>query len=360
MAEDLDPLWKTLRLTEEEETPSKPRTMQKINHERRDKAGWSIAERIGRRLGKLLAMDESLEGGGWAAFLRLRVMVDLTKPLRRTIKLAGGEDKRERWGRLAYERLPTFCYRCGLLGHADIDCEAADSGQTSNPELLQYGDWMRAIPFKKRTRFNKQLSSSAKTNAFFAQMKAFEEGIGKTENNLSVRRGGPVRRLELRDSPFSKPTLKLEADGRQYLASDEVDYPKVKEAGPKNLHQKSNYQRALEKEDKTLHVRGKSDRNQENVKTKQHREVRTKEGETRRTDETHANQIMITSQDSLAQTSVEAIQQPQAQMALIISKEVLAQSVASALQTEKTKGAQNDELGIDNAPASPSSKDTNK
>ncbi|XVF73886.1 hypothetical protein PTKIN_Ptkin13bG0017000 [Pterospermum kingtungense] len=79
--------------------------------------------RIENKLGKLISMDETMDKGGWAEFLRLRIEVDRRKPLHRTVKLAGGPGKREIWGRLAYERLPTFCYCCGLLRHSDSDCE---------------------------------------------------------------------------------------------------------------------------------------------------------------------------------------------------------------------------------------------
>ncbi|XVF58583.1 hypothetical protein PTKIN_Ptkin07bG0077600 [Pterospermum kingtungense] len=51
------------------------------------------AIKIGKRIGKLESTDESLDEGGWSNFLRLNVKVNITKPLRRTVKLIGGDEK---------------------------------------------------------------------------------------------------------------------------------------------------------------------------------------------------------------------------------------------------------------------------
>lgn len=45
--------------------------------------------------------------------------------------------------RFKYERLYTFCYFCGLLGHSEKYCaKAIDSDKTSN--AFEYGPWLRA------------------------------------------------------------------------------------------------------------------------------------------------------------------------------------------------------------------------
>ena len=49
-------------------------------------------------------------------YLRVRVKIDVTKKLVRgkKVMIEGGE---QRWINFRYERLPNFCYRCGLLNH---------------------------------------------------------------------------------------------------------------------------------------------------------------------------------------------------------------------------------------------------
>ena len=44
------------------------------------------------------------------------------------------------WVSFRYERLPTFCFQCGMLGHDEKHCLVPPDQQ--NPR--QYGDWLRA------------------------------------------------------------------------------------------------------------------------------------------------------------------------------------------------------------------------
>nr|POF04385.1 uncharacterized protein CFP56_64546 [Quercus suber] len=76
---------------------------------------------IGSSLGSVLDVDVSESGVQWSKCLRVRVRIDVTKRLVRgkKITIEGGESK---WVIFKYERLPNFCYRCGLLNHALKEC----------------------------------------------------------------------------------------------------------------------------------------------------------------------------------------------------------------------------------------------
>lgn len=52
----------------------------------------------------------------------LRVGTDVAKPLMRG-KMVHFEDVGEGWVFYKYERLPIFCYRCGILGLQDRKCK---------------------------------------------------------------------------------------------------------------------------------------------------------------------------------------------------------------------------------------------
>ncbi|MCI44459.1 hypothetical protein A2U01_0065698, partial [Trifolium medium] len=57
----------------------------------------------------------------WVKYMRIRVLIDIRLPLKKSkkIKKPGGEGKTVVF---KYERLGTFCYICGMLGHSEFRC----------------------------------------------------------------------------------------------------------------------------------------------------------------------------------------------------------------------------------------------
>ena len=99
---------------------------------------------IGSSLGTLLQMSESEGEGSTGNFLRVRVKIDITKPLSRVRKVWSA-GKVIGWAALRYERLPNFCYWCGRVSHDDRDCELwLKSKGSLKKEDQQYGEWLRA------------------------------------------------------------------------------------------------------------------------------------------------------------------------------------------------------------------------
>ncbi|MFQ6634406.1 hypothetical protein Gotur_011216 [Gossypium turneri] len=54
-------------------------------------------------------------------FCRLRIQLNVQKPLRRGIFVSTGNGNKC-WIPFKYEKLPTFCFGCGKLGHGLLDC----------------------------------------------------------------------------------------------------------------------------------------------------------------------------------------------------------------------------------------------
>ena len=104
---------------------------------------------IGSKLGSVMEVDVSDSGVQWGKYLRARVKIDVTKKLVRgkKITIEGGES---RWVYFKYERLPNFCYRCGLLSHAIRDCpELVGVNYQTDDSQLQYGAWLRGEPSRR-------------------------------------------------------------------------------------------------------------------------------------------------------------------------------------------------------------------
>ena len=74
-----------------------------------------------------------------AKFLRIRVEVPLDKPLRRGSKIKG-PDGEVVWVAFKYERLISFCFRCGILRHETKTCEKPRGAEEQEN---QFGEWMK-------------------------------------------------------------------------------------------------------------------------------------------------------------------------------------------------------------------------
>lgn len=80
-----------------------------------------MAEGICETVGQVCRAPNGVECEG-VGFFRVRVNVDITKPLRRGRIVSLGENKEQRVF-FKYERLPNICYWCGCLTHSDRNCE---------------------------------------------------------------------------------------------------------------------------------------------------------------------------------------------------------------------------------------------
>ncbi|KAK7835026.1 hypothetical protein CFP56_023912 [Quercus suber] len=76
---------------------------------------------IGASLGEVIEVDVADLGVHWRKCLRVRVKIDIARKLIRGRKIKG-EDGADWWVLFKYERLPNFCYRCGLLELDLKDC----------------------------------------------------------------------------------------------------------------------------------------------------------------------------------------------------------------------------------------------
>uniref|UniRef100_A0A2C9VPR0 CCHC-type domain-containing protein n=1 Tax=Manihot esculenta TaxID=3983 RepID=A0A2C9VPR0_MANES len=81
-----------------------------------------VAELLGNFIGRFVKYDSAAITRGWQSYMRLRVAVDIRQPLIRAKKVhtQGGKIVTVSF---KYERLSTFCYNCGRIGHKDQFCE---------------------------------------------------------------------------------------------------------------------------------------------------------------------------------------------------------------------------------------------
>jgi hypothetical protein len=85
---------------------------------------------MGHQIGKSVGIVEDVEteddGVGWGTYLRVKIRLDIAKPLARgrVLKINGSDT----WVAFQYERLPKFCYHCGVIKHGVAGCLSRKGG----------------------------------------------------------------------------------------------------------------------------------------------------------------------------------------------------------------------------------------
>ncbi|MCI00644.1 zinc CCHC-type-like protein, partial [Trifolium medium] len=91
-----------------------------------------MAKKLGDLLGSFVDVDNK-ESSRLGKFLRVKTTIDLRKPLKRgTVIKYQGKSLRVYF---KYERLPTFCFVCGKIGHLIKDCEDVE-----DKDETEFGD----------------------------------------------------------------------------------------------------------------------------------------------------------------------------------------------------------------------------
>lgn len=108
-----------------------------------------VGTKIGESLGELEDVDVAGDGVRWGRCLRLRVNIDLHKPLERGRALNLGE--KAYWVNFKYEKLPLLCFYCGRILHARRGCEKKPSQcQYDEDGVKEWGTWLRAEEPRRR------------------------------------------------------------------------------------------------------------------------------------------------------------------------------------------------------------------
>lgn len=87
--------------------------------------------------------------------MRLQVKIVVTKLLSRGIWVFMDEYQTEVSLLFQYERMPNFCFICGIIGHKAYECSNRIKKEKGvNITTLSYGPWVKFIPSPSMTRRN--------------------------------------------------------------------------------------------------------------------------------------------------------------------------------------------------------------
>jgi hypothetical protein len=118
--------------------------------------GKSTGGKIGSFVRIVEEVDVQEEATGWGEYLRVKVSIELSKPLARgrMLHIPG----RSIWVAFKYEKLPKFYYACGIIHHWRQGCSGQGKGkQNAEEEENQYGSWLQvAFPPRRSTGGDKR------------------------------------------------------------------------------------------------------------------------------------------------------------------------------------------------------------
>ena len=168
-----------------------------------------ISKEAGKKIGKVLKEVKefliSHTGGKEGKHLKMLVWADMTQPLlRRTAVKMNGVLK---WINFRYERVPDFCYKCGIVGHSEKKCKnevSIKKGQHEN----QYGPWLRA----QNGRGSPQKESNPSSYNLDRQVWGFQNGewIKKSNGKKEEKGTNPARTEIVKSIELTKNAFTVE------------------------------------------------------------------------------------------------------------------------------------------------------
>jgi hypothetical protein len=91
-----------------------------------------------KKVGKVLQVETEIEGVN--NFVRVRVKLDVRKPLARFVTIVIVREGKREFYAIKFEKMPRFCGACGFLGHTHLECGSGEHDENN----LKWGDWLKA------------------------------------------------------------------------------------------------------------------------------------------------------------------------------------------------------------------------
>lgn len=147
-------------------------------------------------MGNFIHSDPNNFGGVWRNYMRIRVAIDVRVSLKSGMKIKrpGGNWL---WINFRYERLPSFCFICGIIGHSDRFCERLFASSDGIVEK-QYGVWLRAATRRNEVQIGeKWLRTAAPAKDVIGVTPEIAQGgtegtnmvVAEISKSLSIQRG---------------------------------------------------------------------------------------------------------------------------------------------------------------------------
>lgn len=110
--------------------------------------GKETGVKLGTMVGRVEEVDTNVEGVGWGEYLRVRLHVNLTKPLVRGRVLKVRD--RTIWITFQYEKISWFCIKRGVIRHGCASCPLGGLRKIHDKDADdEFGPWLHASSPKR-------------------------------------------------------------------------------------------------------------------------------------------------------------------------------------------------------------------
>lgn len=103
-----------------------------------------VGKQLGNFFGEFLEYDHKNNTSIWRDCMRVKVKLDVRKPLKRKKKITRRNGS-EVIVSCKYERLGEFCFTCGIMTHTERYCSHFLNRETEE-QTKEWGSWLRAQP----------------------------------------------------------------------------------------------------------------------------------------------------------------------------------------------------------------------
>ncbi|KAG5521220.1 hypothetical protein RHGRI_033692 [Rhododendron griersonianum] len=199
---------------------------------------------VGRKMmvgfGEVLEVVMAQLSGNQGRCIRVKVELDITKPIPRGKHVSSIADWNPIWVSFGYEKFPHLCHYCGLVGHDDKACILKyNEAKAGIMKVNQYGVWLRASPVKApfKKKFEGRLEgspaeSSATARASHAGTEDYTRDLHNPANSGVFKFG--MRRLKW-DSNNVEANIRVENVIPNLVSPQKIGPPIMGQmSGPRN------------------------------------------------------------------------------------------------------------------------------
>jgi hypothetical protein len=174
---------------------------------------------LAARLGTVERFDVDDKGKAWGSILRARITIKPMEPIMRCVSVFSRKRQMMMHFDVMYERLPKFCFSCGLIGHSLITC--LNPADHDGEGKLPYNGDRLCVPEKRSASEQTQSTRfSRKQSEMGPNSQAFGMDAGKQKDSGEV--SSPAKnsaRARKQSNPREKTAV---LPGRGKLAASQM------------------------------------------------------------------------------------------------------------------------------------------